>query len=644
MLTITGLHKAFGNQDLFVEAELQVGARHRVALVGPNGSGKTTLLNMIAGEELADRGVIRLAKALNVGYLRQETDALRGRPLLEEVVSHSRITDTEHRLSILENEMAETPPGPELDALLAEYGRLQERFAHMGGFSLEFEAKKVLAGLGFREADHDRPTESFSGGWLMRIALAKLLLTSPDLLLLDEPTNHLDLASVEWLEKFLKAFEGSLLFVSHDRDLMNGLATRVVEIDRKKLVSYTGNYDAFVTQKELASEQLSATARKQALEVEKTQRFIDRFRAKESKARQVQSRIKMLDRMERVDVPKISRRAMGLSFPLPARPARTTVELTGVRFGYDDRAVYESLNLAIERTHKIALVGPNGAGKTTLLKLVAGVLHPQGGERIVGGKVNLGYFAQHQIEALDPSKRVLEEFESSVPAGVVVQPRSLLGRFLFHGDDVFKRVRVLSGGERTRLALAKLLVARPNMLCLDEPTNHLDIQSRQVVEAALVDYTSALILITHDRHLIRTVANRIVEVIDGHTTVYHGGYDYYLFKREHQHLPSPDQSSPAEPPRQVRTRPQGRRGSSSQDQRSRLRVLRARVRSLERAQEIASAEARQIELILAKPETYQSGDELTSLLERYEDAQRRVEQLERDWERAAESLETLQSD
>jgi len=641
VLTISKLCKAFGPRDLFKDADLQIAARDRVALVGPNGAGKTTLLDMIVGDQQPDSGEIRLVRDAVIGYLRQETNDLRGRSLLEEVLSvGAEVTQAGHRLQILEEEMGETPPGPDLDRLVAEYGRLQDRFATLGGYTLEAEAKKILSGLGFHEPDFERRTESFSGGWLMRVALAKLLLLSPDLLMLDEPTNHLDVESVEWLERFLATYDGAVLLISHDRDFIDGIATKVVEIDRAKLVSYTGDYADFVAQRAAVAEQAAAAAKNQARQRAATEEFINRFRYKATKAKQVQSRIKALERMEKVDVPQERRRKMNLSFPVPPRPGRVVVELKDVRFGYGEQPVYDSLDLALERGQKIALAGPNGAGKTTLLKLIAGALEPQVGERRLGHNVNLAYFAQHQIEALDPRNRVLEELASAIPAGVNVRPRDLLGRFMFSGDDVDKPVAVLSGGERTRLALAKLLVSPANVLCLDEPTNHLDIWSRDVLEDALTEYQGTLVLITHDRHLIRSVANRVIEVVAGKVTHYDGDYDYYLSERERE----AQTDAPARPP-QTPPAPRGKeRRRQEVEARARTQDLRRKIRKIESQLDEVGAELQRLSAVLADPGVYDSGADIKALVQEYERTKKRTQALESSWEEAASALEMIEAE
>jgi ATP-binding cassette subfamily F protein 3 len=642
MLTITDLHRSFGARDLFDGAQLQVFARDRIAIVGPNGSGKTTLFEMIAGEQQPDGGEIRLVRDAVVGYLRQETDELRGRVLLDEVMSAgSHIADAGHRLAVLEAEMADVPPGPERDRAMAEYGHVQDRYASMGGYSLEHEAKRILGGLGFSTDDFDRMTETFSGGWLMRIALAKLLLSNPDLLMLDEPTNHLDLESVVWLERFLRTYEGAVLLISHDRDLINALANTVMELRDRKLFGYSGDYENFVAQRELEIQQAEAAARNQARKIAQTELFINRFRYKASLASRVQSRIKALEKMERVEAPSRRQRKMNLRFPQPPRSGRIVMEFSGVRFGYGDHLVYEDLDLALERGEKVALVGPNGAGKSTLLKLIAGVLQPIAGERKIGHNVKLAYFAQHQIEALHASNTVLQELRSAIPPGVDADARGLLGRFLFSGDDVDKPISVLSGGERTRVALAKLLVSPVNLLCVDEPTNHLDMWSRDVLEEALIEYPGNIVLITHDRHLIRSVADRIVEVVDGRVTTYEGDYAYYLSRKEDTE-PAPTSNTEGTkreaPPRSAgpKTREQKRLEA---EERNRLRELKDRIRKIETQLEDVGREIRDLEETFAAPDVYSSGADVADLTKRYEAAKRRVTRLEEEWTEAVQRLE-----
>jgi ATP-binding cassette subfamily F protein 3 len=625
MITISGLGKHFGARNLFSGADLRVGARDRIAIVGPNGSGKTTLFEMIVGRQQADAGEINVVKGAVFGYLAQETDALRGRSVLEEVTKAGAAYEhAGHRLAVLEAELAEAPGDA---GLLDEYARLHERFDSMGGWSLETQATQILAGLGFSVEQMQRQTDELSGGWLMRVALAKLLLASPDVLLLDEPTNHLDLSSVVWLEQFLRAYDGAVMLISHDRDFMNGIVTRVAEIERAALVSYTGDYASFVEQRELRARQAEAAAKNISRKRAQTEVFINRFRYKNTKAKQVQSRIKMLDRMDAAPDAPVAARAMKIGFPPSPRSGRVVVELKSVGFAYGSHTVYSDLDVAVERAQKVALVGPNGAGKTTLLKLFAGALTPASGSRELGHNVTVGYFAQHQLEALDSSLRVLEELERAIPPRSAVRARDLLGRFLFSGDDANKKVGVLSGGERSRLALAKMLVSPFNLLCLDEPTNHLDITSRDVLEDALIEYDGAMVLITHDRHLIRQVATRIIEVVDGRVRSFEGDYEYYLEKTAAESAPE--------------TKPPSTKTTTKRDE-AEARQARSRaksaVRKVEQELERAHSEMETLGALLADPDFYTKGDDVGDAVREYERLQNAVSELESEWERLTSEM------
>jgi ATP-binding cassette subfamily F protein 3 len=636
VITLTNVTKSFGARDLLRDASLRIGARDRLALVGPNGSGKTTLLEMILGLQAIDEGALERAGDVNFGYLPQETDELRGRDILTEVVSAgAAMSQAGHRLEILERELAEAEDAAEKEALLAEFATLQQHFDELGGYTLEARAKIILAGLGFTDEQVTRPTDSLSGGWLMRVALAKLLLAAPDALLLDEPTNHLDLESMKWLEKFLLAYDGAILLVSHDRDFMNALATKVVEIRSSKLVTYQGDYEAFTLQRATEMEQLEAAARNQAKRLAGTERFIERFRYKSSKAKQVQSRIKALNKVERIQAPTKSQKTMKLGFPTPPRSGETVIELKGVDFAYTEQPVYANLNLTMLRGQKVALVGPNGAGKTTMLKLLAGALKPTAGERKLGYNVALGYFAQHQIEALDPNDRVIESLERAIPPGADVHPRNLLGRFLFSGDDTNKPVSVLSGGERTRLALARLLVEPVNFLCMDEPTNHLDIASRDALEDALVDYAGTIVLVTHDRHLIRSVADHIIEVESGTPRMFVGDYEHYLWRKAQEQEAAEAVAAIPTDLKKVSTNGSGG-GKRPKLNKAELRQRRAAVRKIEAEITQAHAESERLTSVLADPSSYVQGEK--DAAKELEQAQRHLAKLEAEWERLTADL------
>jgi ATP-binding cassette subfamily F protein 3 len=533
VLTVSNLRRAFGGQVIFDGANWAVGGRERVALVGANGSGKSTLLRMIAGLDEPDDGIISIPKGSTIGYLPQDGLTTAGRTLRDEALqAFAEVLTLERECRALEDTLAHTPADhPEHDAVLAAYARARARWDAEGRYDCESEAERVLAGLGFSAPDLARDTGEFSGGWQMRIALAKLLLRRPNVLLLDEPTNHLDLEARNWLESFLIEYPFTVILVAHDRYFLDVTVTRITEVAGGKLTDYQAPYSRYLAAREERRAEAAAAYHAQQEEIGRIEAFIGRFRYQASKAALVQSRIKYLEKLTRLPPPDGGAATMRFRFPPCERSGREVLRLENAAKRYEDRLVYERLSLSIERGRKVALVGPNGAGKSTLIRMLAGVEPLTAGTRRVGHHVRIGYFAQDQSQAMNLDRSVLDEATAAAPVDVVPQVRHLLGAFLFSGDSVDKPIKVLSGGERNRLALALLLLRPPNCLLLDEPTNHLDMTAKQVLLEALQQYTGTLVLVAHDRYLLDQLPDEVIEVGAGHATRYFGNYEDYVARK-----------------------------------------------------------------------------------------------------------------
>ena len=534
MIQLFDLTKSFGDRTLLDHVTWQIDARERVGLCGPNGAGKTTLLKMMAGLEEPDSGSVLKPSALTAGYLPQDGLTHAGRTVFEEAASaFDELLAIKAEMHALEERLGDPAiPEAEHEAMLGRYSDLQERFRLSDGYSIELKTATVLQGLGFKPSDHDRPTETFSGGWQMRLALAKLLLRAPNLLLLDEPTNHLDLEARNWLEEYLNAYPHAVILVSHDRFFLDAVVTRIADLTLRTLTDYVGNYSAYLVAHEARIEQMRKAKREQDEEVARVKMFIDRFRYQATKASQVQSRIKMLEKVVPIEVPP-ERKKIHFDFPTCHKSGRTVLEIKHAGKAYGDLVVFNNVELHIERGDRIALVGPNGVGKSTLMRMLSGEEPPDSGQRIEGHHVVMQYFAQDEANRLDPAVTVHETLAAGSPLHMVPMIRNILGGFLFSGDDVYKKVRVLSGGERTRLAVARMLLRPSNTLLLDEPTNHLDLDSKEVLLDALVDYGGTLIFVSHDRYFVERLATKIIEIGNGTATVYPGTYQEFLWHKEH---------------------------------------------------------------------------------------------------------------
>ena len=539
MISFSNLNKQYGKQLVFVDAFFQLNPGEKVGLVGPNGAGKTTLFRMIVGDEAPDEGEVTVPKKLTIGYFRQDVEEMKGRSVLDEAIAGSgRVGHLHHELEHLQQAMEDPKQADNMDRILERFGEVQEEYEHLGGYALEAQAREVLHGLGFRDEQIDGDVGALSGGWKMRVALARVLLGRPDVLLMDEPTNHLDIESIIWLEQFLRSYEGALLMTSHDREFMNRLVSKIAEIDGGEIIAYSGNYDFYERERAMREKnQHAAFARQQAM-LAKEQRFIERFKAHAAKAAQVQSRIKALDKIDKIELPK-KRHVVKFDFRVPPRSGDLVAVVDGVHKSYGSRVIYDGFNLTIRRGERWAVMGRNGAGKTTLLKMIAGASAPDTGEVRLGASLTMGYFAQQSLDVLDADLTIIEQLQKDFPQDGLGSLRTLAGAFQFSGDDVDKPIRALSGGEKSRLAMARMLYNPPNFLVLDEPTNHLDLATKEMLIDALKGFEGTMIFVSHDRTFLRGLGSRVLELggesgTDREPRIYPGSYVEYVQALGHE--------------------------------------------------------------------------------------------------------------
>jgi ATPase subunit of ABC transporter with duplicated ATPase domains len=539
LISFSHVGKQYGRQVLFVDASFQLNPGEKVGLVGPNGAGKTTLFRMIVGEEAPDEGEVSVPRKLTIGYFRQDVEEMSGRSVLDEVIAGSgRLGDLHHELESLQHAMGDPDQAGDMERILDRFGEVQEEYEHLGGYGLEAQAREVLHGLGFDDERVDGDVGLLSGGWKMRVAMARVLLGRPDVLLMDEPTNHLDIESIIWLEGFLKSQTGALLMTSHDREFMNRVVTKIAEIDGGEITAYSGNYDFYERERGIREANREAAYARQQAMLAKEQRFIERFAAHAAKAAQVQSRVKALDKVEKIELPK-KRRVVKFDFREPPRSGDQVAVIDGVSKAYGQRVIYNGLNATIRRGERWCVMGRNGAGKTTLLKMVAGALAPDAGHVAIGASVKMGYFSQQALDVLDPDLTIEAQLQKDFPHESIGALRNLAGAFQFSGDDIDKKIRALSGGEKTRLVIARMLLHPPNFLVLDEPTNHLDLFTKEMLIDALGNFDGTMLFVSHDRAFLRALSNRVIELggesgTDAEPHLYPGSYVEYVARTGHE--------------------------------------------------------------------------------------------------------------
>lgn len=647
MISLQNISKQFGGKYLFRDLSLHIGDKTRVAIVGPNGAGKSTLMKIITGNIEADSGQIRKSRFDTSGYLPQDNVYHSGRTLYEETATAfeelNQLLARHAQISNIISEMATQGSSEDtgLTRLVTELAEIQEALDHREGYNRESRIKKVLFGLGFQEKDMARMTEEFSGGWQMRIELAKLLLKEPSVLLLDEPTNHLDIESLEWIEHYLLSYGGSIILVSHDSRFLDNLVERVVEISMGKATEYTGNYSSYLEQKEQRFEILASTYQNQQKKIEKTARFIERFRYKSTKAKQVQSRVKMLEKMDRLATGK-NEQGISFKFAEPPRAGRITMELINILKSYGDNAVFNNISIQIERGDRIALLGVNGSGKSTLARIIAGREPFQGGERKPGHNTALSYYAQNMAEELDDTKTVIQTLDEAATLKSTGELRTLLGSFLFTDEDVFKPVSVLSGGEKSRLALAKMLLKPANLLIMDEPTNHLDIRSKVILQESLEAYTGTYVIVSHDRDFLTPLINKVVVLREAGIDIYHGNVDEYLEKLHREEETSEAEGKERDISPTARERDRRREEAQRRQERYRkLKPLRETLQAIESEIEATEREKTELDNIFSRQETYRDDSLIQSLSAQYRKTKSHLEILYDRWTQTEEEIEEI---
>ncbi len=652
MISLNNISKQYNGRYLFKEVSLRIGDNERVAIVGSNGAGKSTLMNIITGHIEPDSGDIAQSRSNTVGYLPQDGVLHTGKTLFDEastafddiIALHDQVELLSEQISRLTRELP--ADSPEILKLIDDFGEVQHLLEHREGYNIQAKVGQVLSGLGFAEKDFNRGTEEFSGGWQMRIALVKLLLREPTILLLDEPTNHLDIESLQWLEEYLQGYEHSIVLISHDRRFLDNLAKRTIEISMGKLTEYSGNYSYYLDEKALRMEQQRATFENQQQQIKQTRQFIDRFRYKATKARQVQSRIKLLDKLDLVEI-EDEEGGISFDFPAPPQPGRVLLELKDISKAYGELQIFEGLNLTIERGDRIAFLGVNGAGKSTLARIIAGIESYQAGERKPGHNLLIGYYAQNQAEELIPQKSVLQTLDDSAVGEIRKRLRTLLGCFMFSGDDVNKLVSVLSGGEKSRLALASMLLTPSNLLILDEPTNHLDMRSKTVLQDALSRYDGSVVIVSHDRDFLEPLVNKCIDFRDGELRITLGTVSDYLRKRAAEMEADQQRRDPAGNPMQKRSAAHSDRERKREEAARRqelykvLKPLKNKVDRVEKQIELLEAEKSEIEAALGLEETYKDEAKIKQLNFRYPELQNEIAERYREWEILQAEIERM---